>query len=88
VVSQATPAPLPLGLVVVTRYRAGARWRPRRLSRGHAGIELLTHAVAARRRPAAALRVLTRALAGAAALGGPRGEAADTAAAVLAGAGA
>jgi hypothetical protein len=82
----AAPVPLPLGLVVVTRYRAGARWRPRRLSPARAGIAMLAHAVAARRRPAAALRVLGRALAGASALAGARGEAAEAAGVVLAGA--
>ena len=82
------PAPLPVGLVVVTRYRAGTRWRPRHLSPARAGIAMLSHAVAARRRPAVALRVLARALAGAAALAGARGEAADAAGTLLAGAGA
>jgi len=78
-------APLPVGLVVVTRYRAGARWRPRALSPGRAGIEMLTHAVAARRRPAAALRVLARALSSARAFRGARGEAADVVGAVAGG---
>jgi hypothetical protein len=68
-------APLPVGLVLVSRYRAGARWRPRALSPGRAGIELLAHTVAARRRPAGALAVLARALSGARALKGARGEA-------------
>jgi hypothetical protein len=78
-------APLPVGLVLVTRYRAGTRWRPRRLSPGRAGIEMLAHAVAARRRPAGALRVLARTLAGARTLKGARGEAADVARAVVGG---
>jgi hypothetical protein len=69
--------PLPVGLVVITRYRAGARWRPRPLSPGRAGIELLAHTVAARRRPAGALRALARALSGARVLKGIRGEASD-----------
>jgi hypothetical protein len=80
----AAPPPLPVGLVVVTRYRATARWRPRRLSPARAGIAMLTHAVAARRRPAVALRVLARALGAAAALTGARGEAAEAAGALLA----
>jgi len=67
--------PLPVGLVVITRYRAGARWRPRRLSPGRAGIELLAHTVAARRRPARALSTLARTLSGALVLKGVRGEA-------------
>ena len=87
-VSSVAPRPLAVGLVVVTRYRAAARWQPRRLSPARAGIAMLTHAVAARRRPAATLRVLARALSGVAALGGARGEAVETAGALLAGAGA
>ena len=75
--------PLPLGLLAVTRYRPGARWSPRPLSPGRAGIELLTHTVAARRQPARALSVLSRALAGTIALKGARGEAADVADAVI-----
>jgi hypothetical protein len=46
---------------------------------------MLAHAVAARRRPAGALRVLARALAGARTLKGARGEAADVARAVVGG---
>jgi len=75
--------PLPLGLLALTRYRPGARWRPRPLSPGRAGIELLGHTVAARRQPARALSVLSRALAGTIALKGARGEAADVVDAVI-----
>jgi hypothetical protein len=71
------PRPLPVGLVVITRYREGARWRPRPLSPGRAGIELLAHTIAARRRPAGALRALSRALSGARVLKGVRGEASE-----------
>jgi hypothetical protein len=76
-------APLPLGLLAVTRYRRGARWRPRPLSPGRAWIELLAHTVAARRHPARALSVFTRALAGTTALKGARGEAAEVVDAVF-----
>jgi hypothetical protein len=69
--------PLPVGLVLLTHYRAGARWRPRRLTPGRAGIELLAHTVAARYRPARALSVLARTVAGAEVLKGVRGEASD-----------
>ena len=75
--------PLPLGLLAVTRYRRGAHWKPQSLSAGRAGIELLAHTVAARRQPARALRVLSRALAGTIALKGARGEAADVVDAVM-----
>lgn len=76
--------PLPVGLVVVTRFRHGARWRPRPLSPGEAALALLANTVAARRRPRASLATLRRvAAAGAQALGGVRGEAAEAAEAIL-----
>jgi hypothetical protein len=73
------PGPLPIGLVLLTRYRAGARWRPQRVSPARAGIELLAHTLAARWRPARALSTLARALADALVLKGVRGEARDLA---------
>ncbi len=78
-----TLPPLPIGIVVVTRYRPRARWRPRRLSAGQAGIAMLGHTVAARLRPAHALAVLRRAVSTSVALDGPRGEAADCVGAML-----
>lgn len=78
------PRPLPVALVVLTRHRPGGRWRPRRLSGGRALLAVLPHVVAARRRPAAALSRLRAGLATATVLSGPRGEARDTARAVLA----
>jgi hypothetical protein len=70
--------PLPVGLVVVTEYQPGKRWRPRPLSPGQAVLALLAHTVAARRRPAAALARLQRAVAGARLLKGVRGPAEET----------
>jgi hypothetical protein len=79
------PPALPVGLIVLTRYRAGARWRPRRLSPGRASIEVLAHTVAARRRPAPVLRVLARTLSRAPVWKGMRGEAPEVVAAVTGG---
>lgn len=76
--------PLPVGLVYVGQYRAGARWRPRRLTGGRAVLALLAHTVAARREPAVALDVLGRVARDAAVLQGTRGEASATAPALLA----
>jgi hypothetical protein len=45
---------LPIGLVFVGEYRAGARRRPRRLTAGQGVLALLAHTVAARRDPARA----------------------------------
>jgi hypothetical protein len=69
--------PLQVGLVIVTRYRAGASWRPRRLSRGKALLELLNHTIPARRRPERALDVLARVVDQAPTWKGVRGGARD-----------
>jgi hypothetical protein len=71
--------PLPLGLAVLTSYRAGAEWRPKRLSPGQGALMVLAHAVPARTRPQAAMRAITRALENAGTLVGERGEADDLA---------
>ena len=67
--------PLPIGLMVVSHYKAGARWRPRRLSPGHGVLALLANTVSARRQPVAALATLQRVAANAIILKGGRGEA-------------
>lgn len=68
-------APLPVGLVAVSTYRAGARWRPRRLSPGQGALALLANTVSARRQPAVMLAMLQRVMAQALALKSQRGEA-------------
>jgi hypothetical protein len=67
--------PLPVGLVVVSRYKPGARWRPRRLSPGRGVLALFSHTVSARHRPAVALPTLREVVARAPVLEGPRGDA-------------
>ena len=47
--------PLPVGLVVLAEHRPGASWRPERLTRGQAVLEMLAHTVPARLRPEASL---------------------------------
>lgn len=79
--------PLPVGLVLITKFRDGAEWAPRRLSGGEAVLAMLAHTVCARTRPRAALGCLAQVAFAASFLEGPRGEAEETAAAVLAGAG-
>lgn len=66
---------LPIGLVITTRFKDGARWRPRELTRGKAVLELLANTVSARSQPQMALSFLTRAVATATSLKGTRGEA-------------
>ena len=67
--------PLPVGRVVVTRYRAGAVWRGRVLPPGQAMLELLRHTVPARRRPKGAMATLRKVAASATVLKGVRGDA-------------
>jgi hypothetical protein len=66
--------PLPVGRIVATSYRPGARWRPRVLSRGPAALALLDNTVVARTRPSFALGVIRRATARAVLLKSPRGD--------------
>jgi len=75
--------PLPVGLVALARYRPGARWQPRALSRGQALLEMLNHTVPARSRPEAAMTALAGMLPAAAAVKSLRGDATDTAVALL-----
>ncbi len=75
--------PLPVGLVVATSYREGARWRPRPLSPGRAVMELLAHTVSARHDPERALATLRSATAEATVIKGARGEAGEVAEALL-----
>jgi len=72
-------APLPVGLVAVTRYRPQAHWRPVPVSPGRAVLALLAHTVPARLRPRAAMTTLRKVVAGAIVLKGPRGEAEEMA---------
>ena len=76
-------APLRVGLVALCTYRAGARFRPRRQTAGPAILDLLPHTVPVRRRPEASLRSLEAMVRGAAVLKGLRGDAEETAEALL-----
>lgn len=80
---QAGIKPLPVGLIVVSRYQPGARWRPRTLSAGRGTLELLAHTVSARRQPETALTALQRVAARAPVLKSLRGEASHTAELIL-----
>ncbi len=68
-------ATLPVGVVIVSEFRVGVTWRPRRLSLGNGALALLAHTVAARRRPRSALSILRRVVLHAPVLNGVRGEA-------------
>jgi hypothetical protein len=67
--------PLPVGLVVVSKYKPGARWRPRQLSAGEGALALLANTVSARREPQTTLATLQKVVSRAPVLKGQRGEA-------------
>ena len=67
--------PLPVGLVVVSKYKPGAKWRPRQLSAGEGALELIANTVSARREPEKVLSTLNQVVASAAVLKGFRGDA-------------
>ena len=75
--------PLPVGLVLMTQFKSGARWRPRKLSPGKGVLELLFNTVSARRSPEKALATLQRVTAQADVLKGVRGNATQVVPAVL-----
>ena len=75
--------PLPVGLVLITRWLSGSRFRPRPISQGRAVLELLANTLPARRRPERVLDTLTRVVSQAVVLRGSRGEAEKTAGQIL-----
>jgi hypothetical protein len=70
---------IPVAVFALSRFHAGATWRPRLLSSGHGLLALLKNTVAARKRAPEALAHLSRALEGARVLKGKRGDADETA---------
>lgn len=83
IVAEGPDRPLPVALVAVTAYREGAVWNPRRASRADGIVALLEHVSRGRKRPAETLAALKLGLAGATVLVGERGDAGETAAALL-----
>lgn len=75
--------PLTVGLVLMTQYKDGARWRPRKLTAGKAVLELLFNTVSARRNPERALATLQRVTAEADVWKGVRGHATEIVPAML-----
>jgi hypothetical protein len=69
--------PLPVKLVIVSRYKPGAKWRPRELSAGQGVLELLNQTVSARTQPGKAFAALQQVATQALILKGARGEAAE-----------
>ena len=77
--------PLPVGTVLLTRYRPGSAWRPRRLSTGATVMRLLEHTLSARSAPKQALAALARVAGEAQNLTGVRSDADELAGALLSG---
>jgi hypothetical protein len=75
--------PLPLGAVVICKYKAGARWKPTPLSHGQGALELMGNSIAVRNRPLHTLRRIHKLVKGAVFVQGTRGEACETAASIL-----
>ena len=69
--------PLPVGLIVLPRYRPGARWRPRRLSPGQGLLALLANTVPVRKRPEDSVEALQKVVSSTPMVKGVRGEADD-----------
>jgi hypothetical protein len=74
---------LPVGLIALTYYRPGRCWAPRLCSAGAGAIKVLEYTIAARARPDQALAAVSRAATDAVVLEGERGEAEETAAALI-----
>lgn len=66
--------PLTVAMIIVSKYREGARWRPRQLSNGEAALELMANTVSARRRPEAMLEAIRPVVSRATVFKGNRGE--------------
>ena len=75
--------PLPVGAVVICKYKAGARWKPRPLSPGQGALELMGSSIAVRVQPHHTLRRIHKLANGAVFVKGTRGEAYESAAAIL-----
>jgi hypothetical protein len=75
--------PVRVGLIVLTSYAPGAEWNPSVRSTAQGALALLQNTVSARLRPDAALSATSRVARGTVFLAGQRGEARDTAKALL-----
>lgn len=75
--------PLPVGLVLMTQFKSGARWRPRKLTSGKGVLEILFNTVSARRNPERAMATLQLVTAQAEVLKGVRGDVAEAVPSIL-----
>src|SRR6266481_7802115 len=75
--------PLPLGAVVLCKYKAGARWKPASLSHGQGALELMANSIAVRNLPQQTLQRIQKLVKGAIFVKGTRGEAHESAESIL-----
>lgn len=75
--------PIPAGLVLITEYKAGAKWRPKLLNAGLGMMALIDNTVPIRRDPHFALPILSKVATEAMIVKTKRGEAAEAAALIL-----
>jgi hypothetical protein len=80
---RAAKRPLPVGLVALTNYKDGGRWRPRTLTPGRGMLEMLAHTTTAWYAPQRAMATLREVVAHAPVVKSSRGEAAEVAPLVL-----
>lgn len=74
---------IPVGAVAVGRFREGAQWRPRSVTKGEGVLALMANTVSARRSPERVMATLRTAVSGAVVLKGTRGEASEAAARLM-----
>jgi hypothetical protein len=75
--------PIPVGLVVMCRYRVDGQWRPVRLTPGRGVLELLANTVPARRIPELVMSTLHQVVSVATVVSSERGEASSVARQIL-----
>lgn len=66
--------PLPIGLILTTEFKEGARWRPKPISAGQGLMSIMSNTVSAQHNPAKALETLQQVVLKAPVLKGTRGE--------------
>ncbi len=66
--------PLPVSLVVFSRFREDARWRPGRLTAGKGALEILNQTIPARREPHRAMLAIGQVVSNAVVIKSTRGE--------------
>jgi hypothetical protein len=81
--ARAGTKPLPVGVVILSEYRRGAKWRPRRVTPGQAALAMLDRVMSKRHQPDAMLPALGQMVSGATVLKGTRGEAKEVVESVL-----